>query len=40
MKQIIRALSGIAAVAAALYPAVSEALLSFNHNQTLVRDRR
>jgi hypothetical protein len=40
MKQLILALSGITAIAAALYPAVSEALVSFNHNETLVRDRR
>jgi hypothetical protein len=40
MKRIILALSGIAAVAAALHPAVSEAVIMFNHNETLVRDRR
>jgi hypothetical protein len=41
MKRIILTLSGIAAVTAALYPAaVSEAVISFNHNETLVRDRR
>jgi hypothetical protein len=40
MKRIILALSGIAAVTAAFYPAVSEAIIMFNHNETLVRDRR
>jgi hypothetical protein len=40
MKRIILALSSIAVVAAALYPAASEALVMFNHNETLVRDRR
>jgi hypothetical protein len=40
MKQIIFALSSLAAVAAALYPAASEALVMVNHNETLVRDRR
>jgi hypothetical protein len=40
MKRIILGLYSIAAVAAILYPAVSEALVSFNHNETLVRDRR
>jgi hypothetical protein len=43
MKRIIVALSGIAALVAALYPAVSEAFAlggkTFNHNETLVRDR-
>jgi hypothetical protein len=38
MKRIILALYGIVAVAAALYPALSEALVMFNHNETLVRD--
>jgi hypothetical protein len=38
MKRIILGLHGIAAMAAILYPAVSEALISFNHNETLVRD--
>ena len=40
MKRIILALYGIATVAAALYPVVSEAKLASNHNETLVRDPR
>jgi hypothetical protein len=38
MKRILVALYGIAAVVAALSPAVSEAGLNLNHNETLVRD--
>jgi hypothetical protein len=40
MKRIVLALYGIAAVVAALSPAVSEAGIKLNHNETLVRDRR
>jgi hypothetical protein len=40
MKRIILALSSIAAVTAVFYPAMSEAIVMFNHNETLLRDRR
>ena len=38
MKRLMLMLYGIAAVVAVLYPALSEARLSGNHNETLVRD--
>ena len=40
MKRILLALYAIAAVVVLLYPALSEAKLSANHNETLVRDMR
>jgi hypothetical protein len=39
MKRIILALYGIAALAVALVPAISEAGTNLNHNETLLRDR-
>jgi hypothetical protein len=39
MKRIILALDGIAALAAALVPVISEAGMRVNHNETLLRDR-
>lgn len=38
MKRLMLMLYGIAAVVAVLYPALSEARLSGNHNEMLVRD--
>ncbi len=38
MKRLMLMLYGIAAVVAVLYPALSEAKLAANHNETLVRD--
>jgi hypothetical protein len=40
MKRLVLMLYGVAAVVALLYPALSEARLSANHNETLVRDSR
>ena len=40
MKRLILMLYGVAAVLAVLYPALSEARLASNHNETLVRDPR
>lgn len=38
MKRLVLMLYAVAAVVAALHPALSEARLSGNHNETLVRD--
>lgn len=40
MKRLILLLYAVAAVVAILYPALSEARLAGNHNETLVRDSR
>jgi hypothetical protein len=40
MKRLILMLYGVAAVVAILYPALSEARIAANHNETLVRDLR
>lgn len=39
MKRFILMIYGVAAVLAVLYPALIEAKLVANHNETLVRDR-
>ncbi len=38
MNRLMLVLYGVAAVVALLYPALSEARLAGNHNETLVRD--
>jgi len=40
MKRLMLMLYGVAAVLAVLYPALSEARLAGNHNETLLRDAR
>jgi hypothetical protein len=38
MNRLLLVLYGVAAVVALLYPALSEARIAANHNETLVRD--
>ena len=40
MKRLVLMLYGVAAVVAILYPALSEARIAANHNETLIRDSR
>jgi len=40
MKRLMLMLYGVTAVLAVLYPALSEARLAGNHNETLLRDAR
>jgi len=40
MKRLMVMLYGVAAVVAALYPALSEARIAANHNENLVREAR